>query len=87
MIIKIIIIIIIKTISCSAQHGQSILGTTKFTDMKRTTFSKSILLTFNITDSLITCSDGVFITGELVLGCNVEPSAVGVMEAFCFPAE
>ena len=63
-------------------YGQSILGTTKFTDMKRATFSKSILLTFNITDSLITCSDGVFTTGVLVLGCNVEPSAVGVVEAF-----
>ena len=63
-------------------YGQSILGTTKFTDMKRATFSKSILLTFNITDSLITCSDGACITGVIVLGCNVEPSAVGVVEAF-----
>ena len=63
-------------------YGQSILGTTKFTDMKRATFSKSILLTFNITDSLITSSDGVCITGVLVLGCNVELSAVGVVEAF-----
>ena len=68
-------------------YGQSILGTTKFTDMKRATFSKSILLTFNITDSLITCSDGVCIMGVLVLGCNVELSAVGVVEAFWFPAE
>ena len=63
-------------------YEQSILGTTKFTDMKRATFSESILLTFNITDSLITCSGGVCITGVLVLGCNVEPSAVGVVEAF-----
>ena len=40
----------------------------------------SILLTFNITDSLIRSFDGV-------LGLSVEPSAVGVVEVFWFPAE
>ena len=42
---------------------------------KKTTFFMSILLTFNITDSLIRSFDGV-------LGLSVEPSAVGVVEVF-----
>ena len=53
----------------------------KFTEVKRSTFFRSIFLTFNITDSLITCSDGVGFWSALVLGCIVEPSDVGVVES------
>ena len=58
----------------------------KFTEVKKktttTTFFRSIFLTFNITDSLITCSDGVCFWSVLVLGCIVEPSVVGVVESY-----
>ena len=53
----------------------------KFTKVRRTTFFISIFLTFNITDSLISCSDGVCFWSVLVVGCIVEPSVVGVVES------